>query len=41
MPDVQVLEAGTEQALQYMQDMRVKNGSPLHMGQQLSRKREL
>jgi len=36
MPDVQVPKASAEQALQYMQDLRVKNGSSLHMGQQLS-----
>jgi len=35
VPDVQVLEASAEQALQYMQDMRVEDGPSLHMGQQL------
>jgi len=41
VPDVQVPEASAEQALQYMQDMRVEDGPSLYMGQQLPRKGQL
>ena len=38
---MQVPEAGTEQALQHMQDLRLKNGSSLYMGEQLLRTGQL
>lgn len=38
---MQVSEACTEQALQHMQDLRVKNGSSLYMGEQLPRSGQL